>query len=44
MSIDTFDDDLHNYLDEKDHECNMCGKAIDYEGYCSRACREADER
>lgn len=43
MTIDVFDNDLHNYLEENDHECNMCGKPIDYSGYCSKACQKADE-
>lgn len=44
MSKDVFDDDLHNYLKEEPFECNMCGKPIEHEGYCSQRCSKADER
>ena len=32
------------YEDDFEHECNVCGKAIEDEGFCSNTCFQADMR
>ena len=32
------------YEDDFEHECSVCGKAIEDEGYCSNTCFQADMR
>jgi len=37
--MEVFDNELHDYLEEKEYECQECGTQIDKEhSYCSRDC------
>lgn len=46
MTIEIFDEDLHNYLlDENDNKCAMCDAPIkESKIYCSERCYKANQR
>lgn len=44
MSKDIFDNELDDYLEDSIiEECKMCGKLINYIGYCTARCANDDE-